>query len=230
MNGIHDLGGMQDMGPITPELNEPVFHERWERTVFGLTFATFGAHYNGDEFRWGIEKMGPAHYLESPYYAHWLYAVEHLLVERGVLTEAEIAERMSELAKGTPLNLAQRPPDARSLPVQAVDGVIATGGSARMDADVAPRFRPGDRIRAQNINPPTHTRLPRYVRGKTGIVEADRGVFSFNDTNSRGLGHKPQHVYSVEFSARELWGEQAAAKDALYLELFEDYIIEAHGV
>jgi Nitrile hydratase beta subunit len=115
---------------------------------------------------------------------------------------------MSELAKGTPLNLPGRPPDARSLPVEAVDGMIATGGSARMDANVAPRFRPGDRIRAQNINPPTHTRLPRYVRGKTGIVEADRGVFSFNDTNALGLGHKPQHVYSVQFSARELWGEQ----------------------
>ena len=100
MNGVHDLGGMHGMGPINPEPNEPVFHEPWERTVFGLFVTTFaGGHFNVDEFRYGIEKIGPAHYLESPYYAHWLHAVENLLVERGVLTEAEISNRMSQLAR-----------------------------------------------------------------------------------------------------------------------------------
>jgi nitrile hydratase beta subunit len=224
MNGIHDLGGMQDMGPITPEPNEPVFHEPWERTAFGITMMTFAAGlFNEDEARWGIEKMAPAKYLESPYYVHWLHAVEHLLVERSVWTQSEIAARMAELAKGAPLNLPRQPPDSRSLPADKVDAVVATGGSARMDVSVPPRFRPGDRIRARNINSPTHTRLPRYVRGKPGVVEADLGVFSFNDSNARGLGPKPQHVYLVRFSARDLWGEQAAAKDRLYLELFDDY-------
>ena len=111
MNGIHDLGGMQDMGPITPELNEPVFHEPWERTVFGVSLTSFGAGLmNGDQFRWAIEKMGPAHYLESPYYAHWLYAVEHLLVESGVLTEDEIAARMSRACEGYLSELARETP------------------------------------------------------------------------------------------------------------------------
>jgi len=115
-----------------------------------------------------------------------------------------------------------------ALPVEHVDGLIATGATARMDADVAPRFRPGDRVLVRNINPATHTRLPRYVRGKSGVVEADRGVFCFNDTNAHGEGHKPQHVYGVRFTARDLWGEQASPRDTLYLDMFEDYV-EPHA-
>lgn len=115
-----------------------------------------------------------------------------------------------------------------ALPVEQVDGLIATGATARMTDAVEPRFRPGDHVTVRNLNPLTHTRLPRYARGKTGTVEADRGVFCFNDTNAHGQGHKPQHVYGVRFAARDLWGEQAAARDVLYLDLFEDYI-EPHG-
>jgi len=100
MNGIHDLGGMHGMGPIRPEPNEPVFHEDWERRVFGLMVATFGGgQYNVDEFRHAIERMDPAHYLESSYYEHWLSAVETLLVEKGVLSADELAARKAELAR-----------------------------------------------------------------------------------------------------------------------------------
>ena len=115
-----------------------------------------------------------------------------------------------------------------ALPLEHVDGLLATGATARMADDVAARFKPGDRVTVRNLNPASHTRLPRYARGKTGTVEADHGVFCFNDTNAHGEGHKPQHVYGVRFTARDLWGEQAAAKDTLYLDLFEDYI-ELHG-
>jgi nitrile hydratase len=98
MNGVHDLGGMHGLGPIAPEANEPVFHEEWERRMFALFMASFaGGHYNVDEFRYAIEKMAPADYLRSGYYEHWLHAVEALLVERGVLTEAEIMSRMNAL-------------------------------------------------------------------------------------------------------------------------------------
>ncbi len=100
MNGMHDLGGMHGMGPINPEPNEPVFHAPWERTVFGLFMAVFaGGHFNVDEFRHAIERMDAVHYLQSPYYEHWLHAIETLLVERGELTEAEIDGRMAQLAK-----------------------------------------------------------------------------------------------------------------------------------
>ncbi len=101
MNGMHDLGGMHGMGPIHPEPQEPVFHEPWERTVFGLFMAIFaGGHFNVDEFRHAIERMDPAHYLQSPYYEHWMHAIEDLLVQRGALTRAEIDGRMAQIAKG----------------------------------------------------------------------------------------------------------------------------------
>jgi nitrile hydratase len=100
MNGVHDLGGMHGMGPINPEPNEPVFHEDWERKVFGLFVTTFAAGcFNVDEFRHEIEKMAPAEYLSSSYYAHWLHAIEGLLARNGTLSEAEIEARMHLLAK-----------------------------------------------------------------------------------------------------------------------------------
>ena len=98
MNGVHDLGGMHGLGPINPEADEPVFHEAWEKTVFGLFYAVFAAGYfNVDEFRWGIETMPPAHYLESSYYEHWMHTMEDSLVTKGALTRAEIEARMAEL-------------------------------------------------------------------------------------------------------------------------------------
>lgn len=115
-----------------------------------------------------------------------------------------------------------------ALPLEHVDGLIATGATARMGDTVQPKFKPGDHVTAINANPATHTRLPRYARGKNGIVETDRGVFCFNDTNAHGAGHKPQHIYAVRFTARDLWGAEAPAHDTLRLDMFEDYLV-AHG-
>jgi nitrile hydratase beta subunit len=114
-----------------------------------------------------------------------------------------------------------------TLAPEQVDGVLKTGASARVDAGVAPRFRPGDPVLVRNMNPVGHTRLPRYVRGKRGAIERDHGVFVFPDTSAHGQGEKPQHVYSVRFAARELWGEQASARDTLNLDLFDDYLERA---
>ena len=115
-----------------------------------------------------------------------------------------------------------------ALPVENVADLIATGATARVTEVVTPGFKTGDRVTVRNINPVKHTRLPRYARGKTGVVEADHGVFCFNDTNAHGEGHKPQHVYGVRFTARDLWGEQAPAHDTLSLDMFEDYL-EPHA-
>ncbi len=110
------------------------------------------------------------------------------------------------------------------LKAEMVETLSKTGASCRVDVAVTPRFRPGARISVRNINPVHHTRLPRYVRGKHGVVERDHGVFAFPDTNAHGKGHKPQHVYSVRFTGRELWGAQAAERDVLYLDLWDDYM------
>lgn len=107
---------------------------------------------------------------------------------------------------------------------EIVPGLLAAGASARVGDEVAPRFRPGDRVRVRNHNPPTHTRLPGYLRGKLGTVEVDYGVFVFPDTHAHGLGPKPQHCYSVRFGARELWGPTASERDTLRVDVFDDYM------
>ena len=112
------------------------------------------------------------------------------------------------------------------MPVLTADMVAAltkTGGSARVDAEVAAKFTEGAAVVARNINPQTHTRLPRYVRGKRGTIEHDHGVFAFPDTNAHGKGEKPQHVYSVRFTARELWGGDASERDSLRVDLWDDH-------
>ena len=105
--------------------------------------------------------------------------------------------------------------------------LFRSGNPKRRDVAVAPKFQAGQRVRARNIHPRTHTRLPRYARGKVGVIERDHGVFVFPDTNAQGLGEKPQHVYSVRFTARELWGEQAKPKDTVVVALWDDHLESA---
>jgi nitrile hydratase subunit beta len=209
MNGVHDLGGMHGFGPVEREPNEPLFHEPWEGRAFGtMMLGAAAGLYNVDEIRHAIERMGQVEYLSSSYYEHWIHAMEDLMAAKGVTAEA----------KAPPAGL--NPP----LPKAMVETALATGATTRMDVNAPPRFQPGDKVVAKNINPPTHTRLPRYIRGKTGVVEAQHGGFAFADTRAHGRGEKPQHVYSVRFSAQELWGPEASAKDAVYIDLWDDYI------
>ena len=99
-----------------------------------------------------------------------------------------------------------------------------TGATARVETVVSPRFKPGDRVRMRNLNPPSHTRLPRYIKGKVGVIERDHGVFVYPDTHAAGQGEKPQHVYVVRFSATELWGPQGGANDELLIDVWDDYM------
>jgi hypothetical protein len=101
MNGVHDLGGRHGYGPIDIDPNQPIFHAEWERRIFGMFILAFaGGHFNVDEFRSAIEQMRPTEYLESPYYEHWLHALEILCVKNGSLTEQEIEDRVKKLAGG----------------------------------------------------------------------------------------------------------------------------------
>lgn len=102
--------------------------------------------------------------------------------------------------------------------------MVGTGMSARRDVDVAPRFKAGDAIVARNNHPPGHTRLPRYIRGRRGVVDRDHGVFGLPDTIAHDQGENAQHVYSVRFEARELWGEDAGPNDSLYIDMWDDYM------
>jgi len=216
MNGVHDMGGMQDMGPIQYEKNEPVFHARWEARVRALAHAmATWRKWNLDADRYENEMIPPSEYLRYTYYERWFAVLVALLVKRGLVTSAEIESGMpaTGLSKATP-----------ALTTAGVLPLLAKGVVASRDVPATPRFKVGERIRASNINPTGHTRLPRYARGKMGTIERDHGVFVFPDTNAEFLGEKPQHVYSVRFAARELWGEQVAARDTVYLDLWDDYL------
>ncbi len=219
MNGIHDLGGMHGLGPLAVEKNEPVFHADWERRMLGM-FAPTSAlgFFNIDEFRHAIERMGAMSYLNSSYYEHWLHALETLALEKGVVTAEELRTGHAILGepKATP-------------PLRAADvpKIVAHGASARVEAVVEPRFKEGDMVVVKNINPSGHTRMPRYVRDKLGCIDRDHGVFVFPDTHAHGKGEKPQHCYSVYFSAQELWGSRASRNDSVFVDLWDDYLVPA---
>jgi nitrile hydratase len=207
MNTIHDMGGMDGFGPIRPEANEPVFHAEWERRMFALASAIpFAMPISDDQFRQQIERIHPATYLKSSYYELWYRAHTALLQQRGVLAVDQ--------------------PEGLN-PLLAADQVwpsIEAGASTRMPAEgIVARFAIGDAVIARNINPTGHTRLPRYARGKAGVIHANRGVFSFADSNARGDGPCPQHLYTVAFTAAALWGEGGSGNTVL-LDLWDAYL------
>jgi nitrile hydratase len=216
MNGVHDMGGEQGMGPIQPEKEEPVFHASWEGRVYAISRA-LGAwgRWNLDASRHGIELLPPADYFRMSYYERWLARLTDMSIETGLVTRAEV-----ESGKPAPGAAKAMPP----ITAANVEAAATIRASARRSDAVAPRFKVGQQVRARNINPVGHTRLPRYARAKSGVIERDHGVFLFPDTNAHFLGENPQHVYSVRFSARELWGDAAEPQDSVYLDLFDDYL------
>jgi nitrile hydratase subunit beta len=216
MNGVHDMGGMHGLGPVKYERNEPVFHAPWEGRAFALNQASAAwSKWSLDAFRHQVELLPATDYLRMSYYEKWFTAVSQRLVHSGLVTPAEI-----ESGKPQPGSSKSIPP----LTADKVPSMLRAGAVASRNVSVTPRFSSGRQVRTRNINPIGHTRLPRYARGKHGTVDRDHGVYVFPDTLAHGLGEKPQHVYSVRFTARELWGEQASPRDAVYIDLWDDYL------
>jgi len=216
MNGVHDLGGMQDMGPVQPEKNEPVFHESWQGRAYAVTRAMGGwRKWNLDASRYQKEQIAPIDYFRLSYYERWIVALVELMLKNNMVSPTEL-----ETGKPDPGSVKLTPPLTR----EKVAILTSKGVPASRDVPVAPRFHVGEHVRARNINPVTHTRLVRYARGKVGTVHKDHGVFVFPDTNALFLGEKPQRVYSVRFTARELWGDQAAPQDSVYIDMWDDYL------
>jgi nitrile hydratase len=193
-----------------------VFHARWEARAFALTLA-IGAwgKWNLDAERHQIELIPAPEYLRMSYYERWMTSLVELLVRAGLVARAELdsGRPASGSPKATPPLTANKVWPMLSAVAPASHGISET-----------PSFKVGQRVRARNINPPGHTRLPRYARGKLGSIERDHGVYVFPDTNARYFGEKPQHVYSVRFAARELWGAEASPRDSVYIDLWDDYL------
>jgi len=212
MNGVHDMGGMHGLGPVAPEVDEPVFHEGWESRVLAMVIAS-PTRGNIDAGRHQRELIpGPA-YLSITYYERWFAALVAMLVKGGFVSEAEMASGRPEGAKATPRLAAAEVPVA-----------VKRQGSYVRQVAGAPAFRVGERVRARNLHPAGHTRLPRYARGRTGVVEACHGAHVFPDSHAHGGGEDPRPLYTVRFTARELWGPGAPAWDSVSLDLWEPYL------
>ncbi len=214
MNGAHDLGGMHGFGPVEIEKDEPVFHTQWEKRAFALTLASgFHGKWNIDMSRYAREQMPPAEYLATTYYEHWLFGLQKLLVEQQLVTAKELRTGHADSKSEIP-----------AVQASEVEPRLRARRAARLDEDVPPRFQAGDRVVAHNINPAGHTRLPRYVRGRRGVIDRDHGVFIFADTHAMNRDKKPQHCYSVRFTARELWGPGTSARDSVFVDLWDDHL------
>jgi nitrile hydratase beta subunit len=219
MNGAHDLGGMHGFGPINPkpEEQEPVFHADWEKRVFGLNLAVgYLGKWNIDMSRHARERQHPVDYLRQTYYENWLAGLATLMIETGLVNANELASGKAEgpvadsIRKGV-------------LKAEYVAKVFAKPKPVTMPIGTPPRFKTGDNVRAVNRNPVGHTREPRYVRGRLGVIHEHYGAHVFPDRNAEGT-KEGRHLYSVRFEAKSLWGENAAGRSAVYVDLWEEYL------
>jgi len=222
MNGAHDLGGMQGFGPIEPEpeAEEPIFHADWERRVLAITLAA-GAlgQWTLDASRYARENQHPVDYLCHSYYETWMAGLEKLLVERGIVTDEELASGMSTGSAAADMQ-------ARKLPADRVAAALAKGSPTMMEGDRPVRFAMGDRVRVRLGITGGHTRAPRYARGRSGTVAMHHGIHIFADKNAHGT-KEGQHLYSVRFEAADLWGLEAANRGAVFVDLWDDHLEQA---
>jgi nitrile hydratase beta subunit len=221
VNGVHDIGGMHGFGPVAIERDEPVFHEEWERRVFAMLVAVrMAGHWNIDQSRFAREQMPPIDYLAASYYERWLYGFQRLLDEKGLVSRAEVAARIDD-----PASRFDELADA--LDAVSVDDLRSRSGRpnpSKSDEQIAPRFQVGDRVVTRLIQPVGHTRLPRYARGRRGVVTRDYGVWVLPDSSGSNMGPNPQHCYCVRFDARELWGDAASPRDSVHVDLWDDHL------
>jgi nitrile hydratase subunit beta len=215
MDGIHDMGGMDGFGKVVPEPNEPPFHAAWEGRVLAMQRAmSYAGGWQIDMSRAAQEALPPRVYLTVSYYQRWELAMERNVIERGLAGADEIAAGHA-LRDGTPLR--------RKLTADIVEQGM-TRGSFFRQAQAPARFKPGDRVRARNIHPRTHTRLPRYARGHVGIVELVHGCHAFPDAIALDKGDNPQWLYTVVFDGRELWGADGDESLKVSIDAFEPYL------
>jgi len=216
VNGGQDLGGVQGFGPVEPEPNEPVFHADWEKRAFALTLAmAMPGEWNIDMSRFARENRPPVEYLSMSYYQIWFAALETMVKERDLVADDEIVV-------GHALNAPK--PVKRVLTPGDVLKVLHRGGPTERDTNTQAAFKMGDKVRAKNINPPTHTRLPRYVRGRAGTIERVIGFHVFPDSNAQGAGENPQWLYTVRFDGPELWGEGTDPNVKVSVDAWESYL------
>jgi nitrile hydratase beta subunit len=216
VNGIHDMGGMDGFGSVRPDSGEAPFEYPWEAHAFAHLLAC-GAlgKWNNDAVRSHFESFSPSNYVRMRYFERWNLGLIRLLLEAGLVTEEEVST-----GRADPTARKVTPP----LGEDDVPSVLAAGEPYDRVLSRGPIFSDGSRVRAKNIHSATHTRLPHYVRGRRGMIDRRHGVFVFPDTNARMIGEHPQHLYSVRFDARELWGDRADVCAPVYIDIWEPHL------
>jgi nitrile hydratase len=210
------MGGMHGFGPVQVEPNEPVFHADWERRIFALNNAAGASGaWTLDTFRQTRESISPPEYLALSYYGLWVVSLENLMIEYGLATVEEVAAGRS---------LGPANPVAAKASAAAIAQMIALGTPYDRPPPAPARFKAGDRVRAKNMHPKTHTRLPRYVRGHAGVVIRVDGCHVFPDSNAIGRGDDPHWLYTVRFDGRELWGENSDPTANVSIAAWEPYL------
>ncbi len=216
MDGAHDMGGAPGFGRVVEEAKEPPFHAEWERRAFALTLAmAMPGGWNIDMSRSAREDRSREDYLSRSYYEIWLAGLERLMAERGLVGRDEIAAGHS---------LYPPPAVKGRLSREDVAQVLYRGAPTGREAKTPARFAVGARVRARALPSPTHTRLPRYVRGHLGVIELVQGCHVFPDSNALGAGENPQWLYSVCFAGRELWGKGADSTLTVSVDAWESYL------
>lgn len=218
MNGVHDMGGMECFGPINPDAEEPLFHAEWEKRVLAMTVCMGAAgEWNLDQGRFARESLPPVDYLSIGYYRIWLTALERMLVQRNLVS-------VPELENSAVIDPAK--PTRRVLKGNDVEKVLLAGAPVDRIATQTARFSEGDAVQIINEHKTTHTRLPGYIKGHTGIVHKVHGCHVFADDNSLGTGENPQWLYNIKFKAQDLWGQARSQAADVHVDCWEPYMID----
>jgi len=215
VDGIHDVGGMQCFGQVPPLTDAPPFAEPWEGKAFvigALAARISGANLHA--FRHAIERVPPREYLVG-YWNRWTIGAQTMMEDSGIVTDEEVRARAARLSGR---DVPEPPPPTPHKPQ------MTSGGAGNLrPLETPPAFAVGDRVRVADRHSTGHTRLPRYVRRRTGTITALQPSAVFPDTAAHFVGENPQHCYTVEFDSRELWGPDAEPF-RLSIDLFEPYL------
>jgi nitrile hydratase beta subunit len=233
---VSDMGARKELfGPVRRDDDEPIFHDRWEARVFGVTFtAMAGIGASTEAARHAMNRLPPDIYLSS-YYRRWLGGLEIGLVERGYLgpdeVDAQIEGRPAARGRQRPprlkiaatwrlLRATLRPRLPRFVAGKILPRALGTARRSRRP----PRFGVGDQVRVRARKAAGHTRQPGYVSGKPGVVSAHLGATLYPDALAVGRREPPQHLYTVAFEARDLFGDDAEQGTEVRVDLYEGYL------
>lgn len=214
---IHDLGGAQGWGAMAPsDPDEQVFGQDWEKRAFALALLSMRLSGTSlDAFRYSMSRLDEQRYFADGYYGRWLNGAENLLLDSAIIAPGAIDARARRIS-GEDVDEPAVPEPAKP------DYAPTAGGSLRV-VEAEPAFAVGDRVRAKGVPASGHTRLTSYVAGREGVIDLLLPAQLLPDTHAHFQGENPQHVYSVRFSAEDLWGPGGESFD-LNIDLYESYL------